>query len=47
MITLSFHRGTLFLDGSLQTSSHFGLWDDRVQKGELKLFGIETCCSIA
>jgi superfamily II DNA or RNA helicase len=33
MVTLSFHRGTLLLEGDLKTSSHFGfVWDDRVGK---------------
>jgi len=33
MVTLSFHRGTLLLEGSLETSAHFGfVWDDRVGK---------------
>jgi len=33
MVTLSFHRGTLLLEGVLETSSHFGfVWDDRIRK---------------
>ena len=33
MVTLSFHRGTLLLEGDLRTSANFGfVWDDRIGK---------------
>ena len=33
MVTLSFHRGTLLLEGTLRTSANFGfVWDDRIGK---------------